>query len=625
MLDGWLELTPTRLEDYRAALTPEDLAQYFDGQEPEWRHALAPGDQIPRRPVAVDGLAHLSQPAAESQALVLLVGPDGTGKSTALRQMACDLVAQGRRVLFRSPGAHLDPTAVAELPGSWVLVSDDANEIAHEVEKAIERLFAADRQDVRWLLSAREADWKGQFLRYGRSLEPAWERFAELWPALGNRSTVLGVGAPEAATVVAAWARAGALGALAAVADDDRAAALEDRSAKKLGISDGTLLGGSLELRYGAAGLPAFVERAGGPLPGPAEAAFRLAAAADVAGVDGVDLLVLADLTGVDRVGCESTLLAPLCRAGLASGSAGALRPRHRALAQEAVRSLADGRLGGDLEEVFLRLVRGTATTGNDVKSLAAGGAIMNCGPFLSEKLGQLSLPRGRCDQVACAVADEAERALPEFLLFSVARARTYQQADQPDGARQVLRARFLDATAKRDWEMVGRSYLYELSGAETAAQQCAEGAALAGLALADADGLGQLLMADAKVALLALGSACVELAGRGLAGDEGNAVFRRQLRSCAHLGEKVTPKWDQRARFDFHALAVAADDYAIPKTSAAEALLWLGQTVTSATGRISDGEVKELVNRLLPDNGTLTLAHLEETIGLGKLPWAKE
>ncbi len=115
---------------------------------------------------------------------------------------------------------------------------------------------------------------------------------------------------------------------------------------------------------------------------------------------------------------------------------------------------------------------------------------------------------------------------------------------------------------------MVGRSYLHELGGPETAAGRCAEGATLAALALSDAGGLGQVLMADAKMALLALGAACTTLAA-----PEGATVFRRQLRACAHLGEKVTPKWDQRARFDFHTLSVAADEYLIPKTSAAEAL----------------------------------------------------
>ena len=154
--------------------------------------------------------------------------------------------------------------------------------------------------------------------------------------------------------------------------------------------------------------------------------AFLFAAAAQVAGVDGLDLFVLADLIGVDRDQRREAILGRLAEAGLAFGSAGALRPRHPALARVAVQLVAEGRLEGDLEDLYRRLVRGTAATGNDVKSLSAGGAIMNCGPLLSEKLQQLGLPRDRSDQIACTVADEAEVALPDYLLFTVARARTY-------------------------------------------------------------------------------------------------------------------------------------------------------------------------------------------------------
>ncbi len=87
-----------------------------------------------------------------------------------------------------------------------------------------------------------------------------------------------------------------------------------------------------------------------------------------------------------------------------------------------------------------------------------------------------------------------------------MARARTYLAAGRPADARRVLRARLADATAKKDWDMVGRAFLHELSGPETSVGRLAEGATLAGLALADAEGLGQVTMADAKVALLALG-----------------------------------------------------------------------------------------------------------------------
>jgi len=651
VLDGWLELTPDLLEARRTALSSEDLKRYFDGQEPEWRHALAPPEQIPRRPVAVDGGAKLRAPAPGTQVLVLLVGADGQGKSTALLQTAADLVADGRQVLFRAPGAPLDPTAVAELPicvygAGWVLASDHANEIAQDVEKAVLQLVAAGRHDVHWLLSARDVDWKAQFIRQGRTLEPAWDPSVAVWPILSNRVAVLSVTAvttaasaglgtwaasgtlgtiADAPPILAAWAGADCLGAAAALPDAERFEALEERSTKKLGLSDATLLGGALDLRYGAEGLPAFVEQAVKRLDGEAvQEAFLFAAAAQVAGVDGIDLNVAADLIGVDRGDRHTAILGPLGAAGLAGGSAGALRPRHPAIGRAAVQLLADGRLPGDLEDLYRRLVRGTATTGNDVKGLAAGGAIMTCGPLLSEKLQQIGVARPAAEQMACTVADEAEAQLADFLLFSVARAQTYQAAERPVDARRLLRARIADATTKNDWDMVGRSFLHQLSGPETSVGALAEGATLAGLALGDGEGLGQVLMADAKFALLALGAACTELA-LPEDGSLKTAIFRRQLRACSHLGEKVTPKWDQRARFDFHTLKAQADEYLIPPTSAAEALLWLAETVQTVRAMVEDDAVSDLARRIVPADEPLRFAHLEYTIGLGRLPWAKE
>jgi len=623
-LDGWFELTHSFLDDHGRALTTEDLKQFFDGREPHWRHGLAAASQIPRRQMVEDGLAKLRQPTDERQAMVLLVGPDGQGKTTALLQMASDLAGEGRRVLVRAPGARLDPQAVGDLPKGaiWVLVSDDASEIAHDVETAVEQLAGARRHDIHWLLSARDVDWKAQFMRGGRTVEPAWERSADLWPALGNRVIGLAVTPAEAVTILAAWSSADCLGAAAALAGDSaRAEALEERSTKTLGLSDATLLGASLDLRYGVEGLPALVSDAIGSLAGePARDAFFFAAAAQVAGVDGVDLFVLADLVGVDRGDRHAAILERLADAGLASGSAGALRPRHAALARVAVQLLAEGRFDIALEDLYRRLVRGTAATGNDVKSLAAGGAIMTCGPLLSEKLQQLGLPVSRSDEVACAVSDEAEVALPDFLLFTVARARTYRAAARPADSRRILRDRLVDATSKNDWDVAGRAFLHELSVPETEVGQLAEGTTLAGLALADGDGLGQVMMADGKLALLALGEACRELAAR-----EDGALFRRQLRSVHHLGEKVTPKWDQKARFQFHTIEVAANEYEIPKTTAAEALIWLAETVKTATDMVTDAGIADLAKRLTPDDGPLTYAHLEKTIGLGRLPWAKE
>lgn len=625
MLDGWFEVTPAFLDDHRRALSSDDLKRFFDGSQPRWRHALAPAEQIPRRQVVVDGLAKLRAPDPESFALVLLVGPEGQGKTTALLQMACALVGDGRRVLMRTPGARLDPQEVLYLDAetNWVLVSDDASEIAHEVEKTVEKLFDSGRHDVHWLLSARDHDWKAQFLQASRTVEPTWSRFADLWPALGNRVIGLAITPAEATTVMTAWAASDSLGALAGLGDAERVEAIEDRATKKHGLSDATLLGASLDLRCGAAGLTALVDEVVSGLAGDAaQEAFLFAAAARVAGVDGVDLYVLADLIGVDRAERFTKILDRLADVGLAGGAGGALRPRHAALATAAIQLVASERFGVDLEDLFRRLVQGTASTGNDVKSLAAGGAVMTCGPLLADKLQQIEIPVSRSREVACAVADEAEAALPDFLLFTVARSQTYRSAGRLADCRGILRNRMTDATTKNDWDMAGRAFLHSLSAPETEVGQLAEGTTLAGLALGDAEGLGQVTMADAKFALLALGEACQELAATSATEDA--ALFQRQLRSCHHLGEKVTPKWDQKARAQFHGLKVAANDYDIPDTSAAEALLWLGETIQAATAMLTDGAVAELTGRLTPDRG-LAFSHLEHTIGLGRLPWAKE
>lgn len=623
MLDGWFEVTPSFLDDHRSGLSSDDLKRYFDGSEPRWRHALAPAEQIPRRQAVVEGLAKLRAPNPESFGLVLLVGPDGQGKTTALLQMAIALVGDGRRVLMRSPGARLDPQEVLYLTDdtTWILVSDDASEIAHEVEQTVEKLANSHRHDVHWLLSARDDDWKAQFLQISRTVEPNWSRDADLWPALGNRVAGLAISAAEASAVLTAWASADSLGALAGLGDAERIELIEDRATKKHGMSGATLLGASLDLRYGAGGLRLLVDSLVSGLAGdPAQEAFLYAAAARVAGVDGVDLYVLADLVGVDRSEGVARLLDRLADAGLAGGSGGALRPRHAALATAAIQLVAAGHLGTDLEDLYRRLVRGTAATGNDVKSLAAGGAVMTCGPLLAEKLQQIEIPVPRAEDVACAVADEAESALSDFLLFTVARGQTYRAVGRLADCRRILRDRMIDATGKNDWDMAGRAFLHSLSAPETEVHQLAEGTTLAGLALGDADGLGQITMADAKFALLALGEAC-----RALASSTDGALFQRQLRSIHHLGEKVTPKWDQKARFEFHTMDVAATEYGIPTTTAAEALLWLAETVKVATAMLTDGEVADLARRLTPDSGELAFSHLERTIGLGRLPWAKE
>ena len=196
--------------------------------------------------------------------MALLIGAGGDGKSTVLRQIAVDLVEAGKRVLFRVPGTPLDGDAIAALPPSeagWILATDDADEIAWDLEPLIERLIKDGRRDIHWLLTARDSDWNAEFRSAGRSVEPQWDRHVEVWPRRMARAQALPLTAEDATGIVVAWESADSLGDLAAVAADERAAALLETAQALPGqsLSGGTLLGAALERRLGTEGLSAHV------------------------------------------------------------------------------------------------------------------------------------------------------------------------------------------------------------------------------------------------------------------------------------------------------------------------------------------------------------------------------
>jgi len=621
VLEGWIEITPALLEGYRQPLSGAQLRRFYDGQQPDWQHALAPQRQIPRRRVAVDALAQYEVLVAPT--MVLLVGSDGEGKSTVLRQVSVDLAKAGRRVLFRRPGTPLEVDAIAALPpgSTWILASDDSDEIAESLEEACQRIENDRRRDIHWLVTARYEDWKVRFRRDTRNVEPSWGRYADLWPEVGAAARVLALSTDDATQVLAAWSEADALGALSEVPEADRVEALEESSHHRRGLSDATLLGGSLDQRYGARGLPAHVEsildrlgdeahrQAGGHS---LQEAFLFLAAADAAGVDGIDLHVLADLVGVDRAD-RGQLLWRLGAEGVAAGSAGVIRARHPAIARAAIVLAADGRFGADLDEIFRRLIHGTGETGTEMKGLAAGGAIMNCGPLLASKLQQLGIPADRACEVARSAADEAASVLPHLLLFSLARARTYRETGEGAQALAILRAEMADAWQREDWNLAGRSYLCEMSVCESLVGHLMESIVLAGLSVANVEGLGRVSMTEAKLALTQLGECCLAMADEQL-----SLPFQGLVRACPHLGAKVTPKWDQAARLQFHNFGLLADRFDVPECSSAEAVFWMADAVVEAKKLVDDTEMEALWKRLLPGTERPPFGRLKLTTNAG-------
>ncbi len=543
-MDGWRDVT---IDDGDGPLGAEELRAFFDGAEPEWRHARAP--EIPRRQVVGEAVARLTAPTV--QTMVLLAGPAGQGRTTAVRQAAVDLAAQGHRVLFRSPDAGLDASAVAALPPGpvYVLVSDDAEQVSAGLEAGVEALCRAGRRDVHWLLTAREDDWRVAFRGDGRGgFEPSWDRLIDLWPARGARTTALAVTADDARMIVDAWA------------SGPTAEALEEKAA------DG-LLGASLDLRHGPDGLGMHVRSALDGLPAGVTRAFRYAAVAGAVGIDDVDLGAVATLAGVDRMTAAETLGAT----GLASATAaGVLRVRHPSLARAGF-ALVDH---GDIRGLLGDLVR----TG-------ASRAVMTCAPTLSARLQKLDVPPDRADEIARTCADIAATTSGR-LLFTLARAVTYRRAGGTAEAAGFLGAALPSAAGAEDWGVLGRQYLLELSQARADMDLEDEAIGLAVLALADVPGLDQPTTTDVKLALAQLGVLCMQL-------DDLEGRHLRLLQAASHLGPRFTPKWDQRTRSDFRRFGVFADDAGVPACSLTDAFTWLGDELeTAVTAPLAAGVV---------------------------------
>jgi hypothetical protein len=620
LLAGWSEVDEIEGASSGAGpapLTDADLRSFFDGGWPDWAVAAAPGYQVPRRQVVADAVAMLRAPVGPT--MVLLIGSAGDGKSTVLRQVAVDLAGAGHQVLFRRPGTPLDADAIAALPAApdgtaWVLASDDADEIAWDLEPVVERLVKEGRRDVHWLLTARDGDWDGELRSNGRSVEPQWDRHVEVWPRRMARAQALPLTADDAARIVVAWESADALGDLAAVAADERAAVLLETARARPGqtFAGGTLLGAALDRRLGPDGVTGHVRSAMERLAAsdrPLLDAFMYTAAAAAVGIDGVDLRVVAGLTGIDD-DRRREIRGRLAEQGLATGGREALRTRHPAIARAAILLADAGVAGVDLEQVFVDLVRRTGETGRTVRPLVSDGAVMTAAPVLADRLGRVGVPAERAAGIACATADQAQRTLPEQLVFVIARGRTYLNVRRAEEGSAVLRAAIPGATGREDWERVGRNYLYEMNLAEGRVGRQAESVLLAGLSVSDGAGLGPITTMDAQLAMTSLGTAAAAMDP-----SERDRRFTLLLRASAHLSRFVTPKWDQPARLRFIGFGKTADELELPECSSPVAIGWLADAVDLAAEVSAGDDLRALWADLFPDGGRPGFKVLERAL----------
>jgi len=349
--NGWEHLNQASLEAYRREITPEEAAAFFDGAEPEWDIALC--TKLPRREVVGRLIERISAYHGQERPLVVLtLGPGGEGKSMALRQTVVGLTEQikGLQVLWhRDCLAPISGEQLLALPQGehpWLVATDSADMIATSLHSAIEAVARAGRHDIRFLLMAREGDW-----RLAGAAKLNWGMHTTLKSEL-----LSGLTKEDAVAITHAWEAFGQIEGSESVEISQR---FFDAAKQGAAVGEGALLGGVLAMRESDSlshvramlnRLTAVNLKSGGTL----YTAFTYIAAMHAKKLDFLSRPVLAEALGCDPGYLQQHVIFPLGKEAAAGGGT-LLLTRHRRIAIAAMKVMQE-ELGEDIDGLYVTL-----------------------------------------------------------------------------------------------------------------------------------------------------------------------------------------------------------------------------------------------------------------------------
>ncbi|MGM0584750.1 MAG: SIR2 family protein [Pseudomonadota bacterium] len=611
-LAGWNLVT----KEFLAAQTPlsgDEAVRYFDGAIPTWRHATSP--LIPRLSHTHSLLDRLASPAAGATRMQLIRAAGGEGKSTALLQATVDALDGGDwTVLHRSSvDAGLNPDVVAslDLDRNWLLVADDAEGLVDDLWTAAVKLHESGRQNVYFLLAARDTDWHSV-----NGDRHAWStRLHRL------EDIVLGgIEEPDAALVIDAWAEqgdAGLRGLMSSKTREERIARLVAATkAQDVRGGDGSFFGGLLDTRFSSKALVDHLVLLMEPLrhqpveggSGTLYDALLYVANCHAVGMPGLDRRVLASLCDLNVHSISSAVVSRLGRELGAAESRGHVLTRHKRVADSIVVA-AGSRLGTDLVGVWRALVEHTARLGrsNEVSS-QNHGKIIHAGAYLKRQLPH-ALDEDLRGDIGIAAAEAAVEAMPEWSSTVTDLARALRRARYPAEACQVLKERLPKLKGTVDLHQNIRGYFHEW-GKCSGNLQTRSGSALNAW-------LSSYSLSDSLPPELTLKHASLCCAGLGksfrhLVGGNADGAYAKGGRAIIEIGWQAQP--DIEIASDFETLEFEFDEINAPKPSnQKEAVEWLSEAAFAAWQELEDPFLRSL-NR----DGRLAFTKLRKLLNLG-------
>lgn len=470
---GWELLDAESFKTYRREVSDDEAKRFFDGADPDWGIATSP--HLPRRKLVSLITQRLKEDRARKLPLVLLlIGPGGEGKSTALRQAAYEFSEENAsvKVLWHHDDNQTIPhDFLCKLPNeasTWLVVSDQADLIAKQLQVSLSTTSHTPRSDVRFLLATRQSDWR---MAGGAMLD--WRKCAEL-----QEIPMSGLDEQDARAIANAWIHFEGATNSGEIEDLGYAEHLAQRllhaTRQDATVSEGSLLGGALAVRHGS-GLRAHVRLLIDRLSADESTsaislyrAFAYVAAMHSLRLDFLSRTVLARALGCTVSALDKAVIYPLGREAAAGGGMVVLT-RHMRIAEAAVSILRED-LGESIEDLLVELAHAV------LKARSADGYVPELHRWNYE------LPKALITShtsAAIRVANVFLGADPSNSRLAIFLASAYRECGDPDAGLKLL---------EKFKGSVDRSFWYEFGTCAGANGDSPLNAWLAGWALADQD-----------------------------------------------------------------------------------------------------------------------------------------
>lgn len=492
--DGWEVITAEKMESFRHEVSVEEAERFFDGAESDWALALCP--KLPRREKVGDLAQQLTRyQSKERPFVILLTGPGGEGKSMTLRQTIVKVLETDNttKILWHDDETRFLPVeSIVNLPeGPWIIATDAADMAAKSIFQLLGELRRSDRSDINFLLCARDTDWRAS---EAERLE--WARYSTY-----RVETMSGLSKEDAKSIASSWNAFETGLKLSDAVIEEKGLALYKATQAEAAVSEGSMLGGILAVRYGD-GLRAHVAKllerlSGYPLAvgGTLYDAFAYIAVMHAEKFNFLSRPVLAKVLNINPRELGRQVIVPLAKEAAANGGT-ILLTRHRRIAETAV-AIMQEEYGEDVSDRFVDL----ATAAQTIRQI-------NNLPVVELHRWRYELPDTlleREPETAVRIAKALYDLDTDNVRLVVNLARIFREAKVPDEGVEVLE----NFTGEIGYE---RGYWYEWSACLGNAGDYALNAILSGFSLVDQAVPSPANVKDAKLALAGIGVSFGEL-----------------------------------------------------------------------------------------------------------------